>query len=327
MTEDKVRKQIEEFLQEEKPSSSVEYAENFGYLKGLLGKDITQEKYSEIAGINSRTLRKYIKENQKEYDASLALGQDHAEPSFDLTAADKRTLSEEQIDKFVETLYQAAISGTARDRELLINFTGMNPQEVLRLQHSKATTLRWFIKENLSKLVGIDPKDLGIHLYESELLDGGDKAGLNNAQTFINKSISDEGFKMELMLYGMLFLQMYNNKKHPDYPLVSAAARISRLEQGTAQPLNRRLVKQYAAGKDIKKNNKAVSTQQLKESLQAVYDPEQVDEMLLQMQEAKAVTAPPALDRLEVQERATEYAEELEVLLTNEEEMRKLFSK
>lgn len=325
--EENIKEQIESYIRDSAPSSAIDHAETFGYLKGLLDSGITQAIYSGIVGINDRTLREYINKHKKEYDEMLEQGKADADDKVDPANINTRLMSEEQIDAFVSSLYTQAIKGSARDRQLLIDFTGMTANDVLGLQKSKETSLRWFIKANLSYIKkAVDTRDLGIQISESPYLYRGDKESSENKQTFVNLDLSEEAFKLELMYWGMVFMQIYNDQAHPDAELLSTALRISRLEDGTAQPINKTMAKRYAEGVNITKKDKAVNPAELRAKLLEVFDPDKVEQMLLDMQGAKNVTKAPEIDPVRIKQRATDLQDELEVLLTTQEEMQKIFN-
>ncbi|MGP4068370.1 hypothetical protein [Halobacillus sp. B29] len=318
---------IEEYLAEIMPSQAIEHAIAFGYLKGT-DSQITQTMYSEKAGINSRTLRKYIAENKQAYEEELERAKENAEPEIDITSLDSRSLSEEQIDKFIEVLYQSAITGNARDRQLLIDFTGMTATDVMTFQNTKASTLRWHIRSTLSTISKhMDAKALGINLAESPYLYRGDKPSNGNTQNFVNADLEDESFKLELMYWGMAFMSLYNQVEHPDLQLVSQAVRLERMEQATAQEINRAEVKKFEAGKDIKANKNPANDEALYSKLREVYPAEQADEMIQTMQDAKKVTKPPEVDKEKVEQRASQHEDKLEVLLSVEDELKAMMKK
>lgn len=324
---DKQTEIIEEYLAEVKPSQAIEHAIAFGYLKGT-DSQITQTMYSEKAGINSRTLRKYIAENKQAYEEELERAKENAEPEIDIASLDSRSLSEEQIDKFIEVLYQSAITGNARDRQLLIDFTGMTATEVMTFQNTKASSLRWFVKSTLSTInQHMDAKALGINIAESPYLYRGDKASRGNAQNFINADIEDESFKLELMYWGVVFMSLYNQTEHSDQQLVSQAVRLSRMENNTAQEINRAEVKKYQEGNDIKADKKSANDEALYSKLREVFPAEQADEMIQTMQDAKKVTKPPEVDKEKVEERASQHEDKLEVLLSVEDELKAMMKK
>ncbi|WP_273850068.1 hypothetical protein [Guptibacillus spartinae] len=324
---DKQTELIEEYLAEVMPSQAIEHAIAFGYLKGT-DSQITQTMYSERAGINSRTLRKYIAENKQAYEEELERAKENAEPEIDISNLDSRSLSEEQIDKFIEVLYQSAITGNARDRQLLIDFTGMTATDVMTFQNTKASSLRWFVKSTLSTISKhMDARALGINLAESSYLYRGDKSSNGNAQNFINADLEDESFKLELMYWGMAFMSLYNQTEHPDIKLLEKVVRLERMEQETAQEINKAEVKKYEAGKDIKADKKPLSREALYSKLSEVFTDEEIDEMRAKQKEADRVTKPPELDKEKVEQRASQHEDKLEVLLSIEDELKAMMKK
>ncbi|KGP71512.1 hypothetical protein [Pontibacillus yanchengensis] len=324
---DKQTEIIEEYFAEVMPSQAIEHAIAFGYVKGT-DSQITQTMYSEKAGINSRTLRKYIAENKQAYEEELERAKENAEPEIDITSLDSRSLSEEQIDKFIEVLYQSAITGNARDRQLLIDFTGMTATDVMTFQNTKASSLRWFVKSTLSTISKhMDARALGINLAESSYLYRGDKSSNGNAQNFVNADLEDESFKLELMYWGMAFMSLYNQTEHPDIKLLEKAVRLERMEQETAQEINKAEVKKYEAGKDIKADKKPVSGEALYSKLSEIFSDEEIDEIRAKQQEANRVTKPPELDKEKVEQRASQHEGKLEVLLSVEDELKAMMKK
>ncbi|CAH0222605.1 hypothetical protein SRABI96_02449 [Peribacillus sp. Bi96] len=244
-------KLIAEYLESNTPSTNLDHALAFAYLK--VTAQVTQKQYAESVGISDRALRKYISDNKEDYEEEIERLEAETEKPLDLSSLSSRTLTEEQLDKFVDVLYKSAITGNARDKQLFIEFTGLTAEDVMNLQTAKQRSLRWIIKGELGSISKyFDSKQLGVMIEESPYLFRGDKKSASNPNNFVQADISDEAFVREMAYFGMLFCSMYNNTAHPDTEVVSKAVRLDRLEQGTRQALSGKAVHEYSEGKNIK---------------------------------------------------------------------------
>jgi len=316
-------KVIAEYLESSSPTTNLDHSLAFAYLK--VTAEVTQKQYAEAVGISDRALRKYIADNRADYDEEIERLEAELEKPLDLSSLSSRTLTEEQLDKFVDVLYKSAITGNARDRQLMIDFTGLTAEDVMNLQSVKQKSLRWMIKGELSSISSyLDTKELGVMIEESPYLFRGDKASAKNPHNFVQADIQDEAFIREMAYFGMLFVSIYNQSGHPDSEVLSQAVRLDRLEQGTAQPLNKYEVKKYAEGKNIKQTApKAMTDDEALKMYMAVFeDKEKAHEILQKSREAKAVAKPAEIKPDVVRQRATQHEDALLVLTSIEEEMR-----
>ena len=258
MTE-KERKQqvIADVLEERAPATPLAHAVTFAYLSATEGA--VQKEYAEAVGISDRTLRKYVADNRKEYDAEHSRAE--AELSQALGRSKQKEMTGSQLDAFIDILIEKATSdtGTTQDRKLLIEFTGLSGTDLVQRNAVKRTALRWWILNNLSTLSGyMNTRELGLNLSESDTLYREDRASEQNLQRFVDRSIfKDKAFYMECAYFGLVFMSLYNETEHPDLLLMSDAVRLERLlnnPDATADPLrginggNKASI--YSAGKD-----------------------------------------------------------------------------
>ncbi|WP_079709888.1 hypothetical protein [Paraliobacillus ryukyuensis] len=318
-------KEMEDFLQEQQPSTPEDVALCFAYCKVHYGA--TQDSYSKEIGISSRTLRKYISDNQKAYDEEIEQQEATKQPEADINNL-ARTLTNEQLDAFLQNLIQSAIKPDAsvKDKQLLIDFAGLSGNDLLNLTQVKKRSLHWFIKEELSSISQyLDSRQLGIMLEESDKLYREDRDSKGNAQNFVETDITDESFKLEAMYFGLLFMSLYNQTQHPDLELVQQAVRLDRIQQGKATPINKRAVKLYAKGNSIKKDaKKPVPDKSLEEMYAELFGEDEAQEFMSNVKTAKSTVKPPEIDKDNVEQRATEHQDKLEVLLSVEEELAKM---
>ncbi|RSK27469.1 hypothetical protein EJF36_11555 [Bacillus sp. HMF5848] len=319
-------KQMQEFLAEANPSTPEDIVLCFAYCK--VHFEATQSQFSKEIGVSDRTLRKYISDNQTAFDEEKAQQEATKEPEADVNNL-ARTLTNEQLDAFLQNLIQSAIkpSASTKDKQLLIDFAGLSGQDLLNLTAVKKRSLHWFIKEELSSISQyLDSRQLGIMLEESDKLYREDRESKENTQNFVDADISDESFRLELMYYGLLFMSLYNQTQHPDLELLQQAVRLDRIQKGKATPLNKRAVKLYAKGNSIKQdaNKKPISDEKIKQMYVEVFGKDEAEKMLSEVRSAKQTTKPPEIDKSDVKQRATEHQEELEILLSVEEEIQKM---
>ncbi|WP_106450232.1 hypothetical protein [Trichococcus alkaliphilus] len=259
MTE-KERKQqvIADVLEERAPATPLAHALTFALLSAQEGA--VQKEYAEAVGISDRTLRKYIGDNRKEYEA------EHSRAEAELSQALGRTKQKEmtgsQLDAFIDILIEKATSdtGTTQDRKLLIEFTGLSGTDLIQRNAVKKTKLHWWVLNNLSTLSGyMNTRELGLNLSESDTLYREDRASEQNLQRFVDRSIfKDKAFYMECAYFGLVFMSMYNETEHPDLLLMSDAVRLERLlnnpDLNTEDPLRQLSgapgASRYAEGKD-----------------------------------------------------------------------------
>ncbi|MCE7793451.1 hypothetical protein K8O68_13580 [Salipaludibacillus sp. CUR1] len=325
---------LQEVLEDFQPNSPEEHAQAFGYLKGL-DSSITQAKYSKAIGISDRGLRKYLSDHKETYEEEIERGKEEAEPEIDLNSMQSRQLSEEQIDEFIKSLYESAIQGSARDKQLLIDFTGMTANDVMVFQNTKASSLRWFIKNSLSSInKHMDTRQLGIMLEESDKLYRGNKKSAGNTQNFIDADISDESFKQELMYFGLLFASLYNQTEHPDLELLAQAVRTERAKNKASQLLgnsaSNKNVKKYALGKDWDKQKQSKTSPEEWEQFfihDLGYSKQEAKEKIEVMQQAKSATKAPDVDKEQVRLRESQYEDELEVFVDTQEELQSMIRK
>lgn len=316
---------VAEYLENNPPSSNLDHCLAYAYLK--VNHEVTQKQYAEAVGINDRSLRKWISENKDDYEEAVERYEAEVEKPLDLSILSSRSISEEQLDKFVDVLYKSAITGNARDKALFIEFTGLTAENVMDLQSIKQRSLRWMIKGELSSISQyLDPKQLGVMMEESPYLYRGDKQSSGNSNNFVQADITDEAFVREMAYFGMLFTSLYNQTAHPDMDVVAQAVRLDRLEQGTAQALNRNNIKQYAEGANIKpKVSKPVTDEQLITMWMELGDNRHTaTERVLEAKKAKQVVKPAEIKPDVVRERATQHEDALQVLVSVEDEIKHL---
>lgn len=325
-------KVLQGIVTESSPSTPLDHALLFAFVRQTEGT--TQVQYSKAVGISDRTLRKYLADHQKEYTEELAK-HEKKEEEFDLSKMN-RSLSEEQLDKFVNNIFERATAkdSTVREWEFLLNFTGLTASDVLSLREAKNRSLRWWIKGELSSISNyLDTKNMGVMLQSSEYLYRGDKGSMSNTQNFVNADVSDEIFMLEMAYQGMLFTSLYNNVAHPDLETLATAVRVNRLENGIQETFNKHEVSKYAKGKSISDSpNKPMTDEQLLEMFMMIHeDRAKAQEALLSHKEAKLtaskVVKAPEVIVPDVQMRASKYADELEVLLSVEEELMSMMRK
>ena len=324
-------KKIEQYLTENKPTDAESHVVAFAFVKVMYGA--TQKAYAEATGINDRSLRNYISDNQELYEEELERLEelkDADSPTADFSILANRAITEEMLDKFVDSLFKSAISGNARDKSLFIEWTGLTAEQVLTLQKNKAKSLRHWIKTEIGNVNQyMDTKSLGLMIETSPYIFRGNKDSKNNAQAFVDADLTDEGFKQELMYWGATFLSMMNNAEHPDLELLATAVRVDRLSKDIPEAFNKFEVKRYAdADFTPEKQNKTLDELLLelcelehgKGSFKAKEEYEEIKSQ--QMQNVGKAVKPPKFDKAEVKARASEYEDELKIILTAEEQMR-----
>ncbi|WP_066047046.1 hypothetical protein [Robertmurraya korlensis] len=326
MTEN-IRK-MEEYILEQSPTDPESHVLTFCYVQVMY--QATQKQYANIIGISDRALRNYISNNQELYDEEKKRLQEIKEadsPSPDFTLMANRTITEEQLDKFVDALFKSAINGNARDKALFIEFTGLTSEQVLTLQHTKAKSLRYWIKDMIQPISQyMDTKSLGMMIETSPYIFRGTKSSNKNAQRFVDTDISDESFKLELMYWGAAFLSMMNNEEHPDLELLATTVRLDRLSKDIPEAYNKYEVRRYAeADFTPKKPNKTFDELMLELFIEidgAIKGKEEFEKWKIEHPpKAPKAVKPPELDKAEVELRASEYEDELEILLTVEDEI------
>lgn len=271
---EKERKQqvIKDVLAERQPGTSLAHAVVFALLSAQEG--VTQKEYAEAIGISDRTVRKYIGDNRKEYDAEFKRAEAELRQLQGRTKQKEMTGS--QLDAFIDILIEKATSesGTTQDRKLLIEFTGLNGSDLVQRNAFKKSTLRWFILNNLSTLsTYLNTREMGIQLEETDLLNREDKDSENNIQNFTDSSIfSDPAFLRECAYFGLLFMSVYNEVEHPDLALLGDAVRLERILDGRGKT-ERELIKanKYAEGKDYYKRTTPFSNDEIREMFTALY--------------------------------------------------------
>lgn len=317
-------KQIRNHIAQANPTDAESHVLTFAFCQVMYGA--TQKQYVEVAGFSDRLLRTYISDNRKAYDEELERIQGIKEadsPSPDFTLMANRTITEEQLDKFVDALFKSAVNGNARDKQLFIEFTGLTSEQVLTLQKNKAKSLRYWIRGELDSIsTYMDTKSLGLMSESSELIYRGDKASAKNAQTYVNKDINDEAFMRELAYWGAVHLNLLNNVSHPDTELLATAVRLDRLESGVKETFNKYEVKKYANGQPISDVKKTATDDELARMLSEVFTANEVEDIMYQKRMAQDIVKAPTVDRVSVDQRATKYQDELIVILTAEEQMR-----
>ncbi|MFC0235143.1 hypothetical protein [Fictibacillus phosphorivorans] len=331
---------IEEYVAQNNPTTPLDIALGFAYLKATA--EVTQAEYSKVLGISDRSVRKYISDNKTEYDEEFAKWEAEKVPEVDIDNL-SRTLTEEQLDKFIDGLVRAAISpnATVRERQQLIDFAGLTADDLLNLQAVKAKSIRWFIKQNLSNISHyMNTKELGITLQSSQYLYHGDKESVGNSKRFMSASLEDESFKLELMLAGLTFYSLYNSVEHPDLELMQTIVKLDRLEKGINEPMNMRELKGFAKGENILDQENKTKTKASELATKKRLDEllVEIDNLTKHIPKAKKVNAsdyrnatekvvkltktPDLPDVEEVEKRATEHYEELQVLLSTEDLVR-----
>ncbi|PGV52472.1 hypothetical protein [Bacillus sp. AFS037270] len=316
---------IAEYLTENAPDDELSHVLAYAHLKQTY--QVSQAEYQKLTGVNERTLRTYISRNRKEYEEQL----EASKPTMQIDPDKLQSaLTEEEFDQFIATSIQKAIGpdSTVADRKLVIEMFGIKAEDIKSFNQIKNRSLKWHIKNNLSKLSQVlDTRQLGIMLQESPYLYHADRESKGNSQRFIDTSLEDESFKLELMYWGMVFVSMYNSNAHPDLDLLANAVRINRLENGIKEPMNMSEVKAFAKGKDIEKTAPKKATKAEIESLLKQLEKEFGEEYSHARKTVKGVVKSPEFPEVEeIEAKSSKYFNELLVLTSVEEELEYLFN-
>jgi hypothetical protein len=321
-----MEQKIADYITDVQPNDAKTHVTAYAFCKVMYGA--TQKSYVEVAGFSDRLLRKYISQEKELYEEELQRlteVKEYESPSPDFAKMSSRIITEEMLDSFIDSLFKSAVNGNAREKELFLSFTGLTAEDVLTLNKTKAKSLRYWIRERLADISSyMDTKTLGLMTETSELIFRGNKETANNAQNFVNKSIEDEAFKLELMYWGAVHLSMMNNVAHPDLELLATAVRLDKMLKGSPETYNKYEVKKYAKGESIVDKAKAPVDEAKLEAMLAeiLGDKEQAQDVMYASRMAKDIVKTPKVVRANVEQRATEYEEQLRVLLTAEENVR-----
>jgi|GEM_PF-4490963 len=316
------QQKIEQYLTETAPKSQLDIVLAFAEVKVRYGA--TQKEVAKFLGINDRSIRQYISNYKEEYEARLAELEEEVEPEIDISQLG-RTITEEQLDKFVDSLFKSAITGSARDKQLFIEFTGLSADEVLTFQKNKAKSLRYWIRGELGSISQyMNTRTLGLMTESSELIYRGTKDSAKNPQNYVNKDVSDESFAKELMFWGLVHLNLLNGIEHPDTELMATAVRLDRVINNIPETFNKHEVKKYAKGEPISEVKKKVSDEEWMQMLTEIFGKDEAEEIMYRKRIAQNTVKAPEVVKVDVEQRATKYQDELEVLLTAEEHMKKL---
>ncbi|SID32886.1 Uncharacterised protein [Mycobacteroides abscessus subsp. abscessus] len=123
------------------------------------------------------------------------------------------------------------------------------------------------------------------------------------------------------MYFGLLFLSLYNQKSHPDLDLMATIVRLNRLEAGINEPVKKFEVQKFAKGKDIEDKKLVPMTEKERKDLISNLKYLGVDTDLYFKRTNDVVKPPVIPDVEEVEEKASEYFEELLVLASVEEQI------
>lgn len=322
--------EIKALLDQEQPKTPEELVTAFAYAK--VHWNATQKEFSEVAGFSDRLLRQHISKFKATFEQALdEYEQDAKADRYNADNLKGRQLSEEDLDNFVQGMIEAGSGkdATARDRELMANFFGIKAEDIVQLSQSKNNSLKWLIRSNLQNIKNImDTKALGIALEESRYVYGGDNDN-SNLDNFVRADLSDPDFKAELMQFGLIFLSLYNNQAHADMNLLFQAVRLNNVTAGRTLPKqSKSRIKKYASGKNWRPTNtKQVDVNTLAKELveSGTFSTLEANKLIADHNNAEAVVKAPEVDQQDIQERSSKYSEELEVLLTIEDELAKLF--
>lgn len=312
---------VSDYIAEVQPSNPESHVLAFAYCK--VNFECSQALYSKHAGFSDRGLREYISKNREMYDAEVIKLEEDKEKPFDMTNISSRALTEAQLDKFIEVLYQSAIKGNARDRQLLIDFSGLTATDVMNLTEVKTKSLRHWVKSHLKTIKHyLNVKTLGLMTESSKYIYRGDKKSGKNPQRYINAKLTDEDFKRELMYWGAVHLNLLNNVEHPETELLATAVRIDRISAGESEEFNIHAVKRYAKGKNISPDKKSSgSIEHLRGKLIETLGEDKAVEAIATFRLSKNTVKPPEFESVDVQQRASQYEDELILLLSTEEEI------
>ncbi|MBY8908880.1 hypothetical protein K6L05_03655 [Salinicoccus roseus] len=319
---------VQEIIEEQQPKNDVDHVEVYAYLKATQGT--TQDRYAKAVGFSPRSLRAYISNNRELYEQALADAEEEAQADrYDPNNMQGRELSEEDLDAFVQGMIKSATKGdaTPRDRALFVEFFGLKAEDIVNLSQSKNKSLKWLIRNNLPSISQyMDTKELGLALEESPYIDRGDRDSRGNKQAFVDADINDEAFKLELMQWGLVFLSLYNNVRHPDTEYLMQAVRVAKIQRGEAVPrINKGRLKKYASAKRWKEEgSKTLSDSEIRGKLiEAGYSKAEAEEIVANKQQA--TVEPPDVDTEEIEQRASQYEDQLEVLLGTEDLLAKMY--
>lgn len=323
--------EIKEFIGQEQPQTPEEIVIAFAYAK--VHWNATQKEFSEVAGFSDRLLRQHISKCKNTFNQALdEYEQDAKADRFNPDNLQGRQLSEEDLDKFVAGMIEAGSGrdATARDRELMANFFNIKAEDIVQLSQSKNNSLKWLIRGNLANIKNIiDTKALGISLEESRYIYDGDSNNISNLNNFINADLKDEEFKSELMQFGLIFLSLYNNKAHADMNLLFQAVRLNNVMTGRTLPKqSKSRIKKYVSGKNWRqKVAQPVDVDKLIQGFEetGAFTKKEISTMSKNLNKAENVVKAPAIDQQDIKERTSKHSEELEVLLTIEDEIAKMY--
>lgn len=329
---DRTSQLIREAIEEHSPQNGLDHALLFAELKTK--EDITQNQYSELAGIAPRTLRKYIADNRHKFDQRIHAVSAQLERKRE--SGSLGTLTESQLDQFLQGLIDRAIKPDAktRDVELLIRFADLKGADLLELKATKERSLRWQIKETLGSICQyLDSYELGIMLEECNLLARGDRFSEINQKRFMSSSLEDTDFKLELMYFGMLFISLYNEQQHPQLALLATAVRLNRIkkESNKQQLKDSSNLSKYAEGKDIKPPEPFQGTdEELKAELDRlmlkIFDGNraEMEESSKRLANVERKVTAPVIDADKVWQEADAHEEDLKVIVTLEDFLKDL---
>ena len=327
------KKQLEEFIKEFAPSSQLDTA--LCYAETKVRFSARQKDVAELLGISDRTLRSYCSTYKAEFEARIAELEAEIEPEIDINNHN-RILSEQDLDKFIQSLIKSATGANSdsRSRQQFIDFFQITAQDVMQLSTAKTSALRWWLRGNIAGINKyMDSKELGISLQQSPYLYHADKESIGASEKFVNASLEDEAFKKHCMLMGLTFMSLYNNVEHPELKLMQTIQKLDYLEADIKPEVNKNELKAYSNGQDIVKDDKVKKVTTNTPKIEAMLA--EMDELTSTFSKVKAseykdvqgkalqLVKPPVLPEVEqVEQKANEHFDEIQVLLSAEDTVR-----
>lgn len=193
---------------------------------------VTQDEFSEVAGVSARTLRDW---KNKEYPEIYEEAFQKYSPISEVL--DVNVSMDEDV---LEQVYQNMLAKlsdkktSAKDLSLLLQYLNISSAELKQYAKHRGSTLRTYVKDNESLLIK-DEQTLSLtksFLAESDYLYFGTEKTLGHTENFLQMDLDNSLVKLELMTAGMLMYSLWNGTIHPNYVEMAETLRVLKLASG-----------------------------------------------------------------------------------------------
>jgi hypothetical protein len=196
--------------------------------------EVTQEDFSEIAGVSARTLRDWKNKDYPELYEEAFKKYTPIPEVLDVNVKHDEDVLEQVYSNMLSKISDKKTS--AKDLSLLLQYLNISSAELKQYAKHRGSTLRNYVKDNEALLIK-DEETLSLtkaFLAESDYLYFGTEKTLGHTENFLEMDLDNNLVRLELMTAGMLMYSLWNGTIHPNYVEMAQTLRVLKIASGEA---------------------------------------------------------------------------------------------